>query len=277
MGGAIVPAGKMQTDFAGGVSDGVCGASGLDYNRDGVTGRKSWFFFDGEIVCLGAGLSGDGKTPLITSIEQSLLQTDIVAGVGAGAGIVQPKTPHVLTGTRWVWQDQQGYVFPTATEVSLGGSAQSGAWNKVYLSGADATISKNVFSLWIEHGARPAAAYSYIILPGVEAGQTAAYAAHPPIEILRNTPPLQAVRDPRSKRTLAIFFAAGELQTPAGKLAVDRPCAVSLRETDSNPAVMIADPTQLSAHIQLTFGNKTMSVDLPQGEAAGKSIAVTLP
>jgi len=38
------------------VSDGSYGLAACDFERDGLTARKSWFFFDDEIVCLGAGI-----------------------------------------------------------------------------------------------------------------------------------------------------------------------------------------------------------------------------
>ncbi len=42
------------TDFVGGVSDGLMGASAFDYVkiRDSLQARKSWFFFDNVFVCL---------------------------------------------------------------------------------------------------------------------------------------------------------------------------------------------------------------------------------
>ena len=39
-GATLQPAGMMATDFAGGVSDGTYGAAGLDFHRDGVSGKK---------------------------------------------------------------------------------------------------------------------------------------------------------------------------------------------------------------------------------------------
>ncbi len=48
-----------ETDFVGAVTDGKYGAAAFDFKspHDPLIGRKSWFFFDDEYVCLGAGIS----------------------------------------------------------------------------------------------------------------------------------------------------------------------------------------------------------------------------
>ena len=50
------------TQFVGGVSDGIHGASVLDFSHKATRAKKSWFFFDREIVCLGAGISDNSGT-----------------------------------------------------------------------------------------------------------------------------------------------------------------------------------------------------------------------
>lgn len=80
--GTTAPAGDIPTfkgnmkgfsDFAGGVSDSVYGVSVYSYydeRKDIKTGaKKSWFFFDDEVVCLGAGLRSD--YPYHTTIDQN--------------------------------------------------------------------------------------------------------------------------------------------------------------------------------------------------------------
>src|SRR5258708_32290014 len=102
----------MDSDFAGGVSDGVYGAAGLDYNRDGVTGRKSWFFLDHEIVCLGAGLTSRDPSGLTTGTEQCLLKGDVIAGSAGKPGAVQRASRQEAAGINWVWHNGPGDSLP---------------------------------------------------------------------------------------------------------------------------------------------------------------------
>ncbi len=44
-----------DNEFVGGVSDGDDGIAVMDFERDGLSAKKSWFMFQDMIVCLGAG------------------------------------------------------------------------------------------------------------------------------------------------------------------------------------------------------------------------------
>ena len=54
---------RIPSDFVGGVSDGSDGIAVLDYNRLGVDAKKSWFIFNDQIVCLGAGVHSSQGLP----------------------------------------------------------------------------------------------------------------------------------------------------------------------------------------------------------------------
>lgn len=276
-GNNLKPVGKMDTDFAGGVSDGRYGAAGLDYHRDGVSARKSWFFFDHEIVCLGAGIHSATKEPLVTGIEQSLLQGDIFAGNGHGRGQAQSAQTHQIKGMRWVWHDDRGYFFPKPEDVMLSGASQTGSWSKVYHGPHTEPISRQVFSLWINQGSglQPTN-YSYVVLPSATMKQVRTYAAHPDSEIIRNTPAVQAVKSRKLGIVMAMFFSPGEIETGRGSISVDKPCAIIVHEKDRQRTITVSDPSQLSKRVHLTVRGKTYAVDLPQKGEAGKSVRVIL-
>jgi len=264
----------VDTDFAGGVSDGVYGAVGLDYKRDGVTGRKSWFFLDHEIVCLGAGITGQDDSALTTGIEQCLLKGDVVAGAVGDPGTVQSGEPHEASGTNWVWHNGRGYVLPGKQNVFLGSAAQTGSWHDVLISGDPAPITKDVFSLWIDHGVKPAAAdYVYMILPTRTKEGTAAWAASPADTVLSNTPGVQAIENTGLKLAMAVFFQPGQITCRLGNVTVDAPCALILNEDAAHPGVTVADPSQLGTKVQVTVGGKSIAINFSQAEEAGKSIS----
>ena len=68
--------------FAGGVSDSLYGVSVysyLDTYADiNTAAKKSWFFFDDEIICLGAGINSTAGVPVCTTINQCLLSENEV-------------------------------------------------------------------------------------------------------------------------------------------------------------------------------------------------------
>jgi chondroitin AC lyase len=60
------------TNFVGAVTDGQYGAVAFDFKspHDRLESRKSWFFFDDEYVCLGAGIYAPGSQPVVTTLNQ---------------------------------------------------------------------------------------------------------------------------------------------------------------------------------------------------------------
>jgi chondroitin AC lyase len=261
-GTTLAPAGRMDTDFAGGVSDGKYGAAGLDYHRDGVTARKGWFFLDDEVVCLGAGITGSAVR---TSIDQRLSAGGTLTSEG-------PLSPGVrlCKGLTWVLHGSTGYLFAQPCNVWAGTQDQTGSWKNVYASGPAARITKPVFSIWLDGTDQPGS-YVYTLIPAATAEKLQACVANPGIEVLSNTPQIQAVRDHVAGVTDVLFYDAGEMKSGGLSISADSPCAVILR----GGAVYVADPTQKEPVVTLTINGKALSVTLPQGQLAGSTLCAS--
>lgn len=279
----LLPSGKRNAGvFTGGASDGRDGVACLSYDRELAadagkgTGRtradKAWFFFAGRIACLGSGIASTLPGTLRTGVEQRLCTGPVMAADGAEV-LTLPAGMRACRDLRWAWHDGVGYVFPGGAVAAVGGAQQHGSWREVYVSGAAATVEREVFSLWIDHGsaADPAAAtYAYVVLPGMGADEVRAWSAQPDLAILANTPDLQAVRF--GAEVGAVFRRAGSLAAaPGGALTVDQPCAVLV---GAEGAVTVADPSQSLPAVSLSWRGRTARVVLPDGQRAGSSVAV---
>lgn len=263
-------------DFVGGVSDGGYGAAVLTLNRDGLEAKKSWFYFDDEIVNLGAGISSD-REPVVSSVNQCLATGEVMVAAGEANPGNADGGVREYTDLKWAWHDGVGYVFPSPQRVSLGVQEQTGAWNLVNGRAKPDPVKAPVFSAWINHGDKPRdATYEYLLLPGASREQTGAAAASPKIQILQNTRELQAVRHAGSRRVHAVFHQPGALSFGEGRsITVDRPCVLMLEEPKGR--LTIADPTQLLKEITVTLDGKETKLVLPAGAMAGSSLAVVLP
>lgn len=263
-------------DFVGGVSDGRYGAAVLTLDRDGVAAKKSWFYFDDEIVCLGAGISSD-REPVASSVNQCLAKGDAVVKAGEASPEKAAGGVREYNDLKWAWHDGVGYVFPTPQRVSLGVREQTGAWNLVNGRAKPDPVTANVFSAWINHGDKPRdATYGYVLLPGASAGETEIVAGSPKVHILGNSAQLQAVRHDGLKRTQAVFHQPGVLSFGEGRtIAVDQPCVIMLDEEGGRLA--IADPTQLLREITVSLDGRAEKLTLPAGAMAGSTLAVALP
>ena len=165
-----------ETRFAGGVSDGEYGLAAFDLKRDGLTARKSWFFFDDEYVCLGAGITCGSDHPVVTTLNQRNLEGDVWIGDASAArkldkGLRRPERPS------WVWHDEIAYVLLDTAAVHLRNDLQRGSWHEINQRYSKEQVARDVFTLWVDHGSSPQnGSYAYAVVPGIERTAVEAFA-----------------------------------------------------------------------------------------------------
>ncbi|MDR0863324.1 MAG: polysaccharide lyase beta-sandwich domain-containing protein, partial [Candidatus Symbiothrix sp.] len=287
-------------DFAGAVANGKYGAVGFDFisPHDLLRARKSWFFFDEEIVCLGAGITSETYIPVVTTLNQCLLTGDVFAGSGEKERIIS-KGEHPLDSTTWVYHNGIAYLFPTPpASVVLSNQAQTGSWYKVnrQADSPNTEISKDVFKLWIDHGRHiDNAEYQYIVMPSTNKEKTIAASIHPKVEILSNTPDIQAVYHSELEMLQAVFYKTGEISAPDGiRIEMESPGIILLKSDNGIlRELSVADPLHKLRKIHFTINRKLVfqsekinivwneakkisevSVELPQSDFAGKSVTI---
>jgi len=277
-----------RTSFVGGVSDGHYGLAAFELERDGLTARKSWFFFDDEYACLGAGITCDSDSPVVTTLNQCNLAGSVLV-----AKDDQTRKPdseaHVLNNPDWLWHDEVGYVFLTPGAVRLHNGQQRGSWWEINHGYSRDTVARDVFMLWIEHGRRPQnAAYAYLVVPGITADSLTMYVRRCPVKVLRNVPGLQAVWHEGLRIAGLAFYKPGKVEIRGGLMvAVDKPCLVLLRESPEKLAIAVSNPRNEKATVQVEVSRpldgegvevlngsvrSRITLELPGGMEAGKSV-----
>ena len=273
-------------NFVGGASDGVYGTSTYNMSDYNTTARKGWFFFDDEVVCLGAGISSTAAEAINTTLNQTYLKGPVtVSAAGSQADVAAGSNLTYASSPSWVHHNNVGYYFPTpTTNVRLSTMAQTGDWSEIN-GNYSGTATKDIFKLWINHGVKPSATtttYTYVVLPGKSAGEMAAYnGSH--IAVLANSATAQVVRNSKLNMWQAIFYSAGSVTAEGITLKVNRPCVLLIKNI-SQAAVMVvaADPAQTARDLQVGVQTaaltalKAVTLTLPQGDMAGSSIMGTI-
>lgn len=161
------------------------------------------------------------------------------------------KNAVVLDGASWVQlEGTGGYYFPEAQPVKA--------------RKTNSTLS--FFELWLDHGTDPQKdTYSYVLLPNKSPEETAAYAQNADIEILVNTPEIQAVREKRLGVTGYVFWKAGTYDG----VTVSEPMIVMIKDGGDTVELSACDPTQ-----KLTAGTVTIDRALTVG-SADEGVTVT--
>jgi chondroitin AC lyase len=269
---------KGARAFAGGVADGACGLSAMDFERDGLTAKKAWFFFEGEVVCLGADIASASGCRVITSVNQCLADGPVtVKRLGGAAEALD--SPAKIDQLAWAHHGGVGYVFLDAGQsVAAGTSVQTGCWKRVSTVQKAAPVSAPVFSLWLNHGKRPAGAtYAYAVTVKKDAAALDAYSAALPVRVASNTPQVQAAEQKQTGLLQAAFYQAGAVESETwGAVSVDAPCLVMLAKKEGKARVTVCNPCNREGVIRVSVRNRVAAVQLPSGPKAGASVSLEL-
>ncbi|MBO1333614.1 polysaccharide lyase family 8 super-sandwich domain-containing protein [Streptomyces sp. VRA16 Mangrove soil] len=256
-----------QAYSGGAVLDGVYGAAGWVQSDDvpwrdrqagilpddfiayrNARATKSWFLLDDEVVILSAGVGdapGAGRA-VTTTVDARIAAAGDAVSVTEGDG-----------WTHWANTTQHvsvGYVRLAGPAPKVRLDTVTRSRRVVRTSNPDTAVTKQVFSVTVEQeaGSRPAA-FAYVLLPHATPD---AVRAAPRVQLLANTPRLQAVRHTSLGLTAANTFTSGTHHT-AG-LAVEGPASVLVRREGKKVTVAVSDPTTERDTVSVTLHGRAL-------------------
>ena len=267
-------------DPAGGVSDGTYGAMAMHLKRDGLSARKAWFFFDREVVALGAEIEAPEGGKVTTSVNQARLMGDVVVGAGGTTMVLELDEERVLQDPQWVYHGGVTYVFPEKTCVAVSSKVQSGRWSDINSVYSKQLLSIPVFSLWFDHSGIGPKEYAYIVAPGVQQDQAAAYAREHGVVIVANDGAAQAVWHSGLKQLQAVFWESVTVTTPSGMaVTAGAPALLIVRESEERLVVTAGTlerrPGTISVRLEQR-GEQPFTTEVqftfPAGDYLGRSV-----
>ncbi|MGV9625660.1 polysaccharide lyase 8 family protein [Streptomyces sp. NPDC003487] len=256
-------AARPDVRWVGGATDGTYAAVGqyLKGLSSTMQAKKSWFFLDDMIVCLGAGITGRDGTGVETIVDNRNLGASGSHALTVD-GRVQPTTlgwNAGFTGARWAHLDGfGGYLFPGGADVKALREARTGSWSAINTGGTADPVTRRYLTLWCDHGTDPTAAgYAYAILPGASARQTAARADDAGrLKILANTGDQQGLCAPALGFTGVNFWLPGTV----GDVTASAPASVVIRRSGGTATVCVSGPLRDGAAIDLTWDRPVAAV-----------------
>lgn len=256
---------RGNADLVGGVSNGRHGACMQHLRSDHLNAHKSWFFGPGGVVCLGAGIRSSFAGPVVTTLDQSIVQGQ------------------VERGDRWLRHGPWGFIFPEATKVTVECGPKTGSWDLIGSSLSDAAQA-DVFLAYVNHGDTPDnATYAYLVTTDASADELTTLAASPAFQIAANTDSCQAVWWPETHLLQVSFFSPGSVSwLPGCTLTVDRECCVMLQSDGSGGWTLdAADIKQFGGRLSVELSSpsgpsKQGTVIFPEGDYLGQTARITL-
>lgn len=240
---------------------GSAGMSLATWNTS-LTGRKSWFMLDNEIVCLGAGITCGGPSEVDTTVENRRLGTSPTNNFWVNGTKIAPVmgwSSNITSATWCALDGVAGYYFPGgATNLQADFEADSGSWSAINSGDDGTTRTDDYLKMIFNAGIKPTnSTYAYVLLPNFNVTSVSNYAKSPDIIVLTNTVNVQAVRKPALGVVAANFWTNGT--STADLITVNNKSSIITLETSNILSVGISDPTQTNTGSILVTLNRSAS------------------
>ncbi|QUW93995.1 Xanthan lyase [Streptomyces sp. V17-9] len=237
---------KPDVRWVGGTTDGVYAAVGQHLKGLGSTlqARKSWFFLDDEVVCLGAGISCADGVPVETVVDNRNL------GEGGDQALVR--------GRHWAHlEGHGGWIVPEGDLRTLR-EDRTGAWSDINTTSTTERRTRRWQTLWLDHGTDPSDAdYVYLVMPGASRGAVARRAAdRGRLRILANDARRQAIHVPCLGLTAANFWQAGT----AGPLTASAGASVLVRRSGRTATLCVSEPPRTGQPLEIVWDHPVSAV-----------------
>ncbi|MFA7582789.1 MAG: polysaccharide lyase family 8 super-sandwich domain-containing protein, partial [Proteiniphilum sp.] len=200
----------------------------------------------------------------------------------------------------WVFHDGIGYLFPQKTSVGLQNDRVTGSWWNIskQTSTDKSSVTKDIFKLWIDHGKRPSdKLYAYIVVPATTPEKMRQLRSESHIDILMNSPEIQAVRNKDLDMTQAVFYRGGKISMDENlQIKSDNQGIVMIKMKEGRLAeISVSDPSRELERFNLSVTTRIdkkgsnfwtvwnedeqathISIALPQDNYAGDSVTIQL-
>lgn len=218
-----------------------------------LTGRKSWFFNDNQIICLGSDISCDeAQYPTQTTVcqkwlfadEQEQLPPTLIDGAQFTA-FSEERTLDQTTPHWFIDVQQTGYYLSAGQNVTVARQSQTSRdvndWEDT---------EGDFLTAWIDHGTAPeGASYEYMLVVRAIPEAMQRFAAQPPYQVIQRDQNAHIVWHTEANRWGCVLFVPQQVAAHAVGTetipveAVDRPCLI-MADTmaDGQLHLSVADP-----------------------------------
>jgi chondroitin AC lyase len=244
------------------VSDGEAGFTSMDYvleSKDGnrsISAKKSWFCFDGKVICLVADLKGKGVDSAYTVIDQCRWIDKVIVN---GKNKTLDEGDHSFESLKWVYHHNFVYAPLTHSEGEVQLHSVSARWSDINTSESNETVRDRVFMPFLLHNnLSKERSFAYLVTNAKTSVAAKRITKHSDCKIIRNDSLCQAVVFKDGTMMIA-FFEPGSVKIKKDHLSVDKACLLLIRDNK----IYVSDPQQDNSSVVVQLNNKKFDVKLP--------------
>ena len=237
-------------------------------HQNDLVAKKAWFCLDGEIVCLGAGITSTMNSPVATTVEHRRIvnkekdrpKVSYATCSGADSVTYAAAVECVYGGARYALIDgHAGYIFAKDTDLKVRRYTHAEAEEQDFIE------------IGIQHGINPdGGKYEYIIMPYATEEKIEKYISSPTVKTV-NTPECQAVTKESLGLSLYVFHNACECDG----IKVSAPCILSVSEKEGVSTLSVSDATHKAQYITVTLKGKREIISASQKASVDTTLGDT--
>lgn len=229
-------------DFVGGLSGDRYGISAIIVNDTGLYAKKSYFFTEQAVVCLGSDIQGDNTYEITTSIDQKLQKGDI----------------HVIRKPegRIIYHDKMAYYVFNNPSLKIESGNATGNWQRIASVNSPEPVETDVFRLWINHGAGTGkSSYSYMVFPDIDDINNINDVEKTTVKIVCHDEKAHAIT--HNDLFQAVFFEPSSVQfAPNETITARTPCIIMMENAENKRTLSVSEPTQQKDKVELTLSGQ---------------------
>lgn len=249
----FIPYGK--TAFVGSAYTNNYGSVALDAkpNYASLTYKRSWHFFDQEMVVINSNMVSGNSLQVVTTINQRPIVANpavplVINGSSMPTSLGSSQT---ISNAQWAFSEAIGYYFPDKPSLYYSRINQSGSWNDIGWGGNTTVRTSPFLTLSLNHGANLSGQnMAYVVIPRTTQTATQTYATSPPITIVKRDAQAHAVEKVSQGMLGLVFWQAG---IAVRGISVDTPAVVATKRTGNSVEIALSEPSHLTKAVKLTY------------------------
>lgn len=262
---------KNNNDFAGSISYKMNGITSFVLTRDSLSAKKSYFFIDGQMVCLGSGITTLVNEPVVTTLNQTWLNGNVIYFSDKQVTL-KAETSIKAQDIKWVNHDNITYIPLNNTKLDISNQTHTGSWHQIIAKYPNEIEKGKIFTIKVSPEISPKnASYAYAILPNYQPEKNNSIDLK--FKVLQNNEDAQIVKSKDNKVFLiTVFKPFKKIFNNLGEVDFKQPGLYQIENINHNWEITLADPTQNLKIMNVVFKRKINQFEMPIGLYKGKAV-----
>ncbi len=262
-----------RKSFVGSIGNGKTGFTSMDYvieSKDGkqsLSAKKSWFCYNGKVICLVADIRGKGVDTAYTTMDQCRLLGDVTVSTSQ-----QNLQNGVYDFDNLKWVHHKNFVYEPLTQckVSVRLENVSGTWAAINASESNAIVNDKTFMpIIINDNLKQSSSFAYMVAYCNNIAKANSLITKRDFSIVRNDSLCQAISFTDGTVMIA-FFSPSSVSICNKNITADQPSLIMI----SNNKLYVSDPQQINNTVNVQINKRFYKVQLPKNGFTSKPILI---